>query len=75
MTLKTTSNFFYGGHPTFRKYRPGDDFYEELIRMHNELSEEESARVNARLILLLANHIGDVEVLKEAMRVACNESS
>ena len=47
-----------------------DDFYQDLIDLHRDLSEEESAKVNAKLILLLANHIGDRSVLSEAMRIA-----
>ena len=47
-----------------------DDFYETLIEMHRGLSDEQSELVNARLILLLANHIGDIGVLREAMRSA-----
>lgn len=47
-----------------------DDFYQDLIDLHRDLSDEKSAKVNARLILLLANHIGDREILKEAMRLA-----
>jgi len=47
-----------------------DDFYERLIEMHRDLSDDESARVNAKLILLLANHIGDAEALDEAMCAA-----
>jgi GTP1/Obg family GTP-binding protein len=47
-----------------------DDFYQELIDMHRDLSEEQSALVNARLILLLANQIGDREVLRRAMAKA-----
>ncbi|GGM12897.1 hypothetical protein GCM10011534_38700 [Pseudooceanicola nanhaiensis] len=47
-----------------------DSFYAELIRCHEGLSDDESAAFNARLILLLANHIGDPEVLSEAMRKA-----
>jgi predicted LPLAT superfamily acyltransferase len=47
-----------------------DDFYEALIEMHQGLDEAQSQMVNARLILLLANHVGDLEVLKEAMRLA-----
>lgn len=47
-----------------------DDFYEALIDMHRGLSEHDSARCNARLILLLANHIGDLEVLRHAMSAA-----
>lgn len=47
-----------------------DDFYEALIGLHRDLSEEQSRLVNAKLILLLANHIGDFEVLNEAMSIA-----
>jgi len=47
-----------------------DDFYELLIDMHRELTDAQSARVNAKLILLLANHIGDAEALREAMNAA-----
>ena len=47
-----------------------DEFYERLIAMHRDLSEAESARVNAKLILLLANHIGDPAVLDQAMQAA-----
>jgi predicted LPLAT superfamily acyltransferase len=51
-----------------------DDFYEELIDLHRGLTDEQSAQLNARLILLLANHIGDMEVLRAAM-VAARESA
>jgi len=44
-----------------------DDFYEALIAMHRDLTDEQSALVNARLILLLANHVGDPAVLREAL--------
>lgn len=54
----------------FRAYTPGDDFYEALIDTRRDLSDEQSAMVNVRLILLLANHIGDIGVLREAMRLA-----
>lgn len=47
-----------------------DDFYEKLIAMQRDLSDDEVQLVNARLILILANHIGDREVLEEAMAVA-----
>ena len=47
-----------------------DDFYEELIDLHRDLTDEQSALVNAKLILLLANHIGDMEVLRAAMTAA-----
>jgi len=47
-----------------------DDFYEQLIDMHRGLDDAASALVNAKLILLLANHIGDAEVLAQAMAAA-----
>ena len=47
-----------------------DDFYEQLIGAHRDLSDEESALVNAKLVLLLANHIGDPAVLAQAMTAA-----
>ena len=47
-----------------------DDFYEKLIAMQRNLSDDEVQLVNAKLILILANHIGDREVLEEAMAVA-----
>ena len=47
-----------------------DDFYEALLTAHQGLSTEESHAMNARLVLLLANHIGDAAVLQEALRVA-----
>jgi len=47
-----------------------DDFYEALIDMHRDLSDAQSALVNAKLILLLANHIGDGGVLRAAMAAA-----
>ena len=47
-----------------------DDFYERLIATHRGLSDAETALVNAKLILLLANHIGDPDVLAQAMAAA-----
>jgi hypothetical protein len=47
-----------------------DGFYAELIGAQRDLSEEQSLRVSARLVLLLANHIGDRTVLSEAIRLA-----
>jgi len=47
-----------------------DDFYEALIDTHRDLNAEQSSMVNAKLVLLLANHIGDMEVLKEALALA-----
>jgi hypothetical protein len=47
-----------------------DDFYEELIDLHRDLTDAQSALVNAKLILLLANHVGDPQVLRAAMAAA-----
>lgn len=47
-----------------------DGFYADLIALHDGLSDEDSAALNARLILILANHIGDRAVLDEAMKMA-----
>ena len=47
-----------------------DDFYAALVELHRGLSDEQSELVNARLVLLLSNHVGDIEVLREAMRRA-----
>ncbi len=44
-----------------------DEFYAALIEMHRGLTPEQSELANARLILLLANHVGDMSVLKEAL--------
>jgi Protein of unknown function (DUF2783) len=48
----------------------GDDFYEALLAAHQGLDEKESAALNARLVLLLANHIGTLPVLREALALA-----
>lgn len=47
-----------------------DDFYEQLIALHRGLSDDQSALVNAKLVLLLANHVGDREVLAQAFAAA-----
>lgn len=47
-----------------------DDIYEAIIRLHDGLDDEESQRANARLILILANHIGDAAVIREAAALA-----
>lgn len=47
-----------------------DGFYAELLAAHEGLSDEESAALNARLILLLANHIGERAILREAIQAA-----
>ena len=47
-----------------------DEFYEALIDAHRDLTLEQSHQMNAKLVLLLANHIGDLDVLKDAMERA-----
>ena len=47
-----------------------DGFYDELLAAHQGLSKEDSDALNARLILVLANHIGDREVLRAALSAA-----
>jgi len=49
----------------------GDDIYVAVIEAHAGLTEEESRRLDLRLILLLANHIGDDTVIREALRRSC----
>ena len=63
-------NFYETGKRYFRDFTPGDDFYEALIDTHRDLTDEQSTLVNAKLILLLSNHIGDISVLREAMSLA-----
>jgi hypothetical protein len=59
MTLSTSSNFA----------RP-DDAFRAIVEAHRGLSDEESADLDAALVLILANHIGDLEVLGEAIALA-----
>lgn len=47
-----------------------DGFYAELIGAHDGLTEAESAAFNARLILILANQIGDRDLLRQALAAA-----
>jgi len=47
-----------------------DDFYEALIDAHRDLSTAQSHALNARLVLLLANHIGSLPVLRQALAAA-----
>lgn len=50
--------------------RSPDDVYERLVGLHEGLTEAESLRVWAKLALTLANHIGDDEVIAQAIAVA-----
>ena len=47
-----------------------DDFYAELLALHEGHSTDDSHAINARLVLLLANHIGDRDVLRQAFAAA-----
>ena len=57
--MKTTANF-----------QDADGFYEQLLDAHAGLSREASELLNARLILLLANQIGDARVLRDCIEAA-----
>ena len=59
MTLSTRSNF----------ERP-DDAFRAVVEAHRGLSDEASADLDAALVLILANHIGDLDVLREAIDLA-----
>ena len=59
MALSTSSNFA----------RP-DDAFRAIVEAHRGLNDEQSADFDAALVLILANHIGDIEVLREAITLA-----
>lgn len=47
-----------------------DTFYAELLEAHKGLSDAQSAALNAQLVLILANHVGDLDTLREALDLA-----
>ncbi|WP_371170894.1 DUF2783 domain-containing protein [Aliiroseovarius sp. 2305UL8-7] len=47
-----------------------DDFYAELLAAHDGLTKEDSDALNARLILILANHVGSRNALSQAIEAA-----
>ncbi len=49
-----------------------DNFYQDLIALHEGRSDADSEALNARLVLILANHIGDPNVLREAFALAAD---
>ena len=59
MALSTESNFT----------KP-DDAFRAVVEAHRGLSEAQSADLDAALVLILANHIGDIGVLREAIELA-----
>ena len=64
MTLNTESNM---SQP--------DNFYQMLMDAHRGLSDEQSVKLNAKLVLLLANHIGDMSALLAALKLARQQSA
>ena len=48
----------------------GDEFYAALMAAHEGLSSEESVKLNAKLVLILANEVGDVDIIKAALERA-----
>jgi hypothetical protein len=59
MALLTSSNFV----------KP-DDAFRAVVEAHRGLTDEQSADLDAALVLILANHIGDIAVLREAIVLA-----
>ena len=55
--------------------RDADAFYNALMDAHEGLDETESHALNARLVLLLANHIGALDVLREALQAARDDTT
>jgi hypothetical protein len=55
---------------TASQFPDPDAAYRSIIEAHRELSDEASASLDARLVLVLANHIGDADVLAEAIALA-----
>ena len=66
-SLVTAPNLREQGRRYFWPYSPGDDFYEALIEAHRDLDDERSRMLNCRLILLLANQVGDIGALRAAL--------
>jgi Protein of unknown function (DUF2783) len=64
-SIKQNSSF----DPNLRLTDP-DAFYAHLLAAHNGLSDEQSAALNARLLIVLANQIGDTHVLKTCIDAA-----
>ena len=68
--LKLTPHFHDAQRPPSADPSVSDDFYEALLDTHLGLSEAQSALLNAKLVLLLANHVGDTSVIREALQRA-----
>jgi len=70
MPLQLQPHLAEAGQRYFRDFTPGDDFYESLIDAHRDLNDEQSEMLNAKLILILANQVGDIGLLREALALA-----
>ena len=70
MSLQLQPNLAEPGQRYFRDFTPGDGFYEALIETHRDLSDAQSQMLNAKLILLLANQVGDISALNQALSIA-----
>jgi hypothetical protein len=68
--LNVQPNFGIPGQRYRHPYMTGDAFYDHLVNAHRGLTDEQSDLMQARLLLLLANHIGDLRVLDEAIALA-----
>jgi hypothetical protein len=55
---------------TASRFKEPDDAFVALIDARRGLSEAEAAELDAKLVLILANHIGDIDVLREAIAFA-----
>lgn len=55
---------------TALNFQDADTFYEQLLDAHAGLTHEQSDLLNARLILILANQVGDAQVLKACVEAA-----
>jgi hypothetical protein len=73
MELILEPHFVDNEQPSPYGYMASDAFYAELLVAHEGLSVEQSALLDAKLILLLANHIGELSVLRAALRAARSE--
>jgi hypothetical protein len=69
-SLNTAANFHHSKFGVRDDFEPGDAFYETLMQAHEGLDESQSQLLNARLILVMANHIGDLHVLQQAIEAA-----
>jgi len=68
--LKLSPHLHFPGQPPQADPAASDAFYECLMNAHQGLTEDQSHLLNARLILLLANQVGDVSLLKALIETA-----